>query len=142
MNTDFEQVDPTNINVNEPQILSDLNTNIMNTAPDKIETIEELEARLKALKDAQNAEKDRERKAYEDLRNGTITKLVSKAQRINRILTAFKGESFSDMQAIWHLLQTHSARHNDGKGNFRIEFGDSRITYRRQGKPTFDERSE
>lgn len=112
-----------------------------NKPAERKETIAELEARLAALKQQEIEDKERERRAYEDLRDNTVVKLVHKAKRVSRILGGFKAEAFSEMQTVWQLLQVHSARHNDGKGNFKIEHKDFRVSYKRQGKPTFDERS-
>ena len=46
------------------------------------------------------------------------------------------------MQTMYQLLQEYSSRHADGKGNFRIEVDNLRISYKRQGKPTFDEKAD
>jgi hypothetical protein len=102
---------------------------------------EELQAEL----DRRNAEiiagKQRQRKAYEDLKEQTIISLCTGAITINETLKAFKLKAFEDMQTIYEMLKEYSSRHADGKGNFRIEHGNYRVSYKRQGKPTFDERS-
>ena len=102
---------------------------------------EELQAEL----DRRNADiiagKQRQRKAYEDLKEQTIISLCTGALTINETLKAFKLKAFEDMQTIYEMLKEYSSRHADGKGNFRIEHGNYRVSYKRQGKPTFDERS-
>lgn len=102
---------------------------------------EELQAEL----DRRNADiiagKQRQRKAYEDLKEQTIISLCTSALTINETLKAFKLKAFEDMQTIYEMLKEYSSRHADGKGNFRIEHGNYRVSYKRQGKPTFDERS-
>jgi len=102
---------------------------------------EELQAEL----DRRNADiiagKQRQRKAYEDLKEQTIISLCTGAITINETLKAFKLKAFEDMQTIYEMLKEYSSRHADGKGNFRIEHGNYRVSYKRQGKPTFDERS-
>ncbi|WP_026725521.1 DUF3164 family protein [Flavobacterium sasangense] len=102
---------------------------------------EELQAEL----DRRNADiiagKQRQRKAYEDLKEQTIISLCTGALTINETLKAFKLKAFEDMQTIYEMLKEYSSRHADGKGNFRIEHGKYRVSYKRQGKPTFDERS-
>ena len=102
---------------------------------------EELQAEL----DRRNADiiagKQRQRKAYEDLKEQTIISLCTSALTINETLKAFKLKVFEDMQTIYEMLKEYSSRHADGKGNFRIEHGNYRVSYKRQGKPTFDERS-
>lgn len=102
---------------------------------------EELQAEL----DRRNADiiagKQRQHKAYEDLKEQTIISLCTGAITINETLKAFKLKAFEDMQTIYEMLKEYSSRHADGKGNFRIEHGNYRVSYKRQGKPTFDERS-
>ena len=102
---------------------------------------EELQAEL----DRRNADiiagKQRQRKAYEDLKEQTIISLCTGALTINETLKAFKLKAFEDMQTIYEMLKEYSSRHADGKGNFRIEHENYRVSYKRQGKPTFDERS-
>nr|BFF39042.1 hypothetical protein BACY1_08470 [Tenacibaculum mesophilum] len=86
-------------------------------------------------------QKEAQRKAYKDLKEGTINKLCKRACEIHGTLAAFKTEAFEDMQSLYTILQEYSSRHADGKGNFKIENEDFRISYKRQGKATFDERS-
>lgn len=102
---------------------------------------EELQAELYRRNADIIAGKQRQRKAYEDLKEQTIISLCTSALTINETLKAFKLKAFEDMQTIYEMLKEYSSRHADGKGNFRIEHGNYRVSYKRQGKPTFDERS-
>ena len=110
----------------------------MNT---QTETIEQLEARLAALKADQNAKKEKSRKEYEELKKDTVLKLCTDAIFLNQKIAFFKQQAFDDMATIYALLQEYSSRHSDGKGSFKIEDGKYRVSYKRQGKAAFDERS-
>lgn len=113
----------------------------MSETLEKPETIEELEARLAAMKAEQNAAKQKQKEAYESLKSETVVNLCQSAKELNTALGNFKKDAFDGMQTVWQMLQEYSERHKDGKGNFRIESGDFRVVYRRQGKATFDEKS-
>ncbi len=104
-------------------------------------TPEELQAELDKRKANANTEKENQRKAYEDIKATAVMSLCHDAILINETLKEFKTKAFSDMQAIWEMLKEYSSRHADGKGNFRLEHENYRVSYKRQGKPTFDERS-
>lgn len=104
-------------------------------------TVAQLEAELKEARENERIEKLSHRKAYEDLKDETVLRLVARAHRINLMMTDFKKDAFDDMQTVYAILQEYSSRHADGKGNFRLEYEDMRVTYKRQGKATFDERS-
>jgi hypothetical protein len=106
------------------------------------ETVEVLEKRLANAKRLEREQKDAQRNAYEHLKNMTIDELCGRAIRLNSALAQFKSEAFSDMQTVYTLLQEYSSRHADGKGSFKVEHGNFKITYKRQGKPTFDERAQ
>lgn len=105
------------------------------------ETIEQLEARLAALKAEQNAKKERSRADYELLKKDTIINLCTDAIFLNKEISLFKTRAFNDMATIYALLQEYSSRHSDGKGSFKIEHDKYRVSYKRQGKAAFDERS-
>lgn len=92
-------------------------------------------------KNKERTERFNKKRDYEDLRNSTIVELCSEAMELNNDLKSFKKKSFDSMQTIWEMLKEYSSRHADGKGTFTIEFEDLRISYKRQGKATFDERS-
>lgn len=104
-------------------------------------TDEQFELEYARRKKEAQQKKQEQKSAYESLKAETITKLSKKAMNLNELLTNFKDEAFGDMQTLYALLQEYSSRHADGKGNFSIENQDYRISYKRQGKPTFDERS-
>jgi hypothetical protein len=124
-----------NIAVVEPKILK-----MENPIPKK-NTIAELEEQLATAKSQERDQKKRQKEDYESLKNNLIIELCSEAMRLNTELKTFKVKAFGDMQTIYQMLQAYSSRHADGKGNFRIEFEDLRVSYKRQGKATFDERS-
>lgn len=105
-------------------------------------TIEEIRAELAAAEAIERAEKEKQRRAYEDLKSETVETLCLKAINLNEELAKFKNFSFEAMQTVWEMLKEYSDRASDGKGNFTIESGDFRIIYKRQGKPSFDERAE
>ena len=105
------------------------------------ETIAELEKKLADLKQKEAESKRKQKEAYEELKEKTILSLCTEALQLNSQLSAFKSKAFSDMLTMYDMLKDYSSRHADGKGNFRLEHGDFRVTYKRQGKPTFDERS-
>lgn len=113
----------------------------MDQVIEKKKSVAELEKELFEAKQQERAEKDKQRQAYQELKEETIVALCTDALLLNGQLTVFKQKAFSDMQALWEMLKEYSARHADGKGNFRIEFENYRVSYKRQGKPTFDERS-
>lgn len=105
------------------------------------ETIEQLEQRLATLRAEQNEKKEQTRREYEELKRTTVLKLCTDAIFLNEKIAHFKKQAFDDMGAIYALLQEYSSRHSDGKGNFKIESGNYRVSYKRQGKASFDERS-
>jgi hypothetical protein len=117
----------------------------MNTLEKKIDlsqlTPEELQAELDRRNADATAKKEAQRKAYEDIKATTVISLCTDALLINEKLKQFKNKAFSDMHTIYEMLKEYSSRHADGKGNFRLECGNYRVSYKRQGKPTFDERS-
>ena len=100
---------------------------------------------LQAELDKRNAEtiekKENQRIAYESIKASTIMSLTTDAMLLHEKIKHFKNKAFSDMQTIWEMLKEYSSRHADGKGNFRLEHDKFRITYKRQGKASFDERS-
>jgi hypothetical protein len=110
----------------------------MNT---ETETIEQLEQRLADLRAEQTAKKEKSRKEYESLKKDTVLKLCTDAIFLNEKIATFKTQAFNDMGTIYALLQEYSSRHSDGKGSFKIESGNYRVSYKRQGKAAFDERS-
>lgn len=106
-----------------------------------METVAELKAKLAEAEAKEREAKQKKRNDYEYLKNETILSLVNKSKHLSYELKVFKEEAFDDMQTLYSMLQEYSSRHADGKGNFRVEHKNFRISYKRQGKPTFDERS-
>ncbi|MCV9934520.1 DUF3164 family protein [Flavobacterium sp. LS1R47] len=107
----------------------------------KKKSVAELEQELAVAKANESAQQQKQKLAYEDLKSETIINLCTKAIELNNSLKIFKTDAFDSMQTIWAMLQEYSSRHADGKGNFRIEFEGMRVSYKRQGKASFDERS-
>lgn len=117
------------------------------TAEPKTEAIENLstaelqeilDSRLKKEREA----KDRQRLAYEDLKANTVCGLAADALLLHERLADYKKRAFEQLGTLYQLLLEYSDRAKDGKGNFRIEHGDYRIDFKRQGKPSFDERAD
>lgn len=104
-------------------------------------TPEQLQAEIDRRKADANSRKEKQRKDYEDIKQSTVISLCTDALFLNEKLKHFKQKSFSDMQTIWEMLKEYSSRHADGKGNFKLEVDKFRVSYKRQGKATFDERS-
>lgn len=129
-----------NIEVINPIILNDMNTEEQKIDLSQL-TPEELHAELDRRNADANVKKETQRKAYEDIKATTVISLCTDAMLMNEKLKHFKTRAFSDMQTIWEMLKEYSSRHADGKGNFRLEHENYRVSYKRQGKPTFDERS-
>lgn len=101
----------------------------------------EFEAEMKRRNLAKIEAKEKAKNDYEYLKSETILSLGSKAKHLSGDIKVFKEKAFGDMQTLYTMLQEYSSRHADGKGNFRIEHGNFRVSYKRQGKATFDERS-
>ncbi|MGG5507926.1 MULTISPECIES: DUF3164 family protein [unclassified Myroides] len=105
-------------------------------------TTEELTKELEKRNEQQRIEREKHRNAYEGLKKESIINLCGIAKHISSDLKDFKKQAFETMQTVYVLLQEYSERHSDSKGNFRIQDGDLRITYRKQGKGFFDERAD
>lgn len=84
---------------------------------------------------------DNQKNAYEALKIDTVVTLCTIAKSFSKDLQDFKNTSFEAMQTMYAMLQEYSSRHADGKGNFRLEVGDFRVSYRRQGRATFNEKA-
>ena len=102
------------ITVQAPEILGQ-------ATPAPVSKIEQLRQELAELEAQERADRDKERNAYEALKEDTINELVSKAVTLNAALSDFKKQAFSESQTIYQALQDYSERHSDGKGNFTIE---------------------
>ncbi len=94
---------------------------------------------------AKEKEQDQiERTSYENLKNETIRSLAGQAMACHEMLKAFKETAFSDLGALYELLQKYSKRHKDGKGTFTVKSPDNSIiiSLNRHQLGGFDERSE
>ncbi len=103
---------------------------------------EELEAALAQKRESERLTRENQRKSYESLKIETIQDLAPMADELSLSLMRFRDKAFTQLGTLYSLLQDYSKRHQDGKGNFKIENNDFRILFKRQGKGTFDERSE
>lgn len=104
-------------------------------------TPEQLQAELEKRNAEALGKKENQRIAYEALKASTIMSLATDALLMHEKLKYFKEKAFLEMQTIWEMLKDYSSRHADGKGNFRLEHDKFRISYKRQGRASFDERS-
>lgn len=102
----------------------------------------EFEAESKRRQEKRVAEKREKQQAYEQLKNDVLNNLCKEAVLRNDSLKLFKTKSFDDLGALYEMLKEYSSRHADGKGSFTIENDEFRILYKKQGKPSFDERSD
>jgi len=123
------------IEVKDPQIIGQ--------AAPALSRKEQLRKELAELEAQERTDRDKERDAYQALKEDTVNELVSKAETLTIALYEFKQQAFSDAQAVYQVLQDYSERHSDGKGNFTIENKEKtrRLSYKKQGKPSFDEKS-
>jgi hypothetical protein len=101
----------------------------------------ELKAALAEKESLELFDKNKKREDYEALKSSTVIELSKTAIELNGLLQGFKNKSFETLQTLYKMLQEYSKRHADGKGNFQLEVGNYRITYRRQDNGFFDERS-
>lgn len=108
---------------------------------EKKKTVAELERELAEARQAEQAQKEEQRKQYEEIKAQTVVELCTSAMNLNVFLSDFKKLAFNSLQTLYAMLQEYSSRHADGKGNFRLEHENYRVSYKRQGKATFDERS-
>lgn len=106
-------------------------------------TVEELENLAAQKRAEQAAAKQKARESYEVLRDESIREIVHKAQEIHGIMTAFKAESFTGIETLYKMLQEHSDRHANGKGNVTLDTADGqyRVVYKRADQTRFDERA-
>lgn len=119
-----------------------METTVLNK-PAKELTTEELTALLAQKTRIDQSEKQKARAAYESLRDDCVTEIVQKALAINEILKAFKTESFNGIETVYKMLQEHSQRHANGKGNVTLDTSDGkfRIVFKRSDNTRFDERA-
>lgn len=99
---------------------------------------------LLAQKEVEEATNKRaKRKHYEDLRDETVLNIICGANGLKEALKSFKTKVFEDLETMYKLLQEHSERHADGKGNFTLETTDRlmKVQFKRQDVTRFDERA-
>lgn len=104
-------------------------------------TNEEFEDYLKRRNEKIAEERKKKRSEYEELKINTIAGLGMKAANLNNKLRDFKQEAFDEMQTLYKCLQEYSSRHADGKGNFTVDNDKYKVSYKKQGKCSFDERA-
>lgn len=107
----------------------------------KVLTTEELEAELNERHQQKAIEREQKRHEYESLKSSVINELAPYADQLSANLMSFKKKAFDELETLFDLLKDYSKRHQDGKGNFKIEDENFKIQFKRQGKGTFDERS-
>lgn len=117
----------------------------MNTENQKVDLSKmsdtEFEAEMQRRNLVKVEQQKKLKKDYEELKKETVMSLCADAIFLNEKLKNFKAKAFSDMQTVYEILKEYSNRHKDGKGNFQLECESFRVSYKRQGKPHFDERS-
>lgn len=103
---------------------------------------EQLEALLEKKRAGKAQENEKKRLAYETLKDESLNKLGYGALHLFDLIMEFKKLSFDELDAVYDVLQDHSQRHRDGKGNFTIQNDNFKIIYRHQINMDFDERAE
>lgn len=103
---------------------------------------EQFNAEMQRRQEEKQKQADEQRKAYEGLKIDTVNTLCDIAKDLHSQLADFKTTTFEAMQTMYAMLQDYSSRHADGKGSFKLEHGNYRVSYKRQGKATFDERAD
>ena len=96
---------------------------------------------IQQAKELEAKEREERKKAYEQMKTDAIIGLITVAKDINERLTEFKQHSFETMDTLHDLLKEYSERNDEGKGNFKIEFENFKVTYNKQGKGSYDERA-
>ena len=102
---------------------------------------EERAALIEQAKELDAKEREERKQAYEQMKTDAIVGLITVAKDINERLTEFKQHSFETMDTLYDLLKEYSGRHAGGKGDFKIEFENFKVTYSRQGRGSYDERA-
>ncbi|MFK7033165.1 DUF3164 family protein [Flavobacterium oreochromis] len=111
----------------------------MNNTPKR--SAAELRKELKEAEIFERKEAETRRLNYESIKNATVSELCNKALELSKSIASFKKESFDEMNALHEILKDYSQRHANGLGNFRVKYGNFRVNYKKQGRPTFDEKS-
>ncbi|MFK7113345.1 DUF3164 family protein [Flavobacterium oreochromis] len=111
----------------------------MNNTPKR--SAAELRKELEEAEIFERKEAETRRLNYESIKNATVSELCNKALQLSKSIASFKKESFDEMKALHEILKDYSQRHANGLGNFRVKYGNFRVNYKKQGRPTFDEKS-
>lgn len=103
----------------------------------------ELEALIEQRKRKDLEIKNKKREDYQKLREEVVSNMIQEASGLSNQLKNFKTKVFSQLETMYSLLQEHSDRHADGKGNFTLETEDRlmQVAFRRQDNTRFDERA-
>lgn len=104
-------------------------------------SVAELKILMEEAKRREQKEKLEKRQNYETLKDSTVLELCKKAAETSRIIEEFKKEAFEETNALIAVLREYSQRHEESLGNFRFASGKFRVNYRRQGRPSFDEKA-
>ncbi len=106
-------------------------------------TLEELEALMDQKKKQRAAKEERERKAYEEKRDATVSDIISTAMDLHNSLAKFKAICHTDFEEHAILLNQYGKMPGKSKGGFSLTdaTGTLRIVRRRDTEPNWDERS-
>ncbi|MFK7048753.1 hypothetical protein FLACOL_01096 [Flavobacterium columnare] len=104
-------------------------------------SIAEIKKELEEAEFLERKEAYTKRLNYESIKNTAVTELCNKALQLSNSIASFKKESFEEINALHEILKDYSQRHANGLGNFRVHYGNFRVNYKKQGRPTFDEKS-
>lgn len=104
----------------------------------------ELEKALEARKKAKEAQRKKEKEAYESQRDSMIISLVDKAQELSKELSKFKGVVFQEIEAFQELANKYGDIRSNSKGGFslRTNNGEFKVSYFRNIINNFDERAD
>lgn len=107
------------------------------------ETIEQLEARLRRMKDDDKKKKEKARKDYITKRDTITENIITTAKQLFTELSEFKTYCHVNMDEQAKSLAEYGELKSTSKGGFSItnSEGDMRVTRRRDTEPTWDERS-
>lgn len=103
----------------------------------------ELEALIEQRKQQELHAKNKKREDYQKLREEVVSEMIQESSILSNQLKNFKTKVFAQLETMYALLQEHSDRHADGKGNFTLETEDRlmQVAFRRQDNTRFDERA-
>ncbi|HRO75764.1 MAG TPA: DUF3164 family protein [Crocinitomicaceae bacterium] len=106
-------------------------------------TVEELEQMLNERKQAQDAERQAEREAYEKERDLFVQRSMVEAIAFSQILTEFKNDMHRSFKEYEERLNSYGGLRGNSKGGFSLTTTDGkyRIRRTRATSPEWDERS-